>query len=38
MKERYIAIILVLPATIILFSVTLFPTIFAYYMSVHQDA
>ena len=36
MKERYIAIILVLPATIILFSVTLFPTIFAYYMSVHR--
>ncbi|RLE84162.1 MAG: hypothetical protein DRJ39_03610 [Thermoprotei archaeon] len=36
MKERYIATLLVLPATIILFSVTLFPMIFAYYMSVHR--
>ncbi|RLG63118.1 hypothetical protein DRO02_07205 [archaeon] len=36
MKERHIGVLLVLPATIILFSVTLFPTIFAYYMSVHR--
>ncbi|HDJ67080.1 MAG TPA: sugar ABC transporter permease [Nitrososphaeria archaeon] len=36
MKERHLGILLVLPATVILFSVTLFPTIFAYYMSVHR--